>query len=251
MEDLLTTKQVQELFQVDRITIYRMVKDGRLNGFKVGKQWRFQRSQVQELITGPATPEPLTVQSYTPSEVLPVHCINVIQDVFADMTDVGSLTTDVAGEPLTAISNSCEFCNLMQNSPSGLEACKTSWRELAQSPKGAPQFFQCHAGLQYARGRIELDGQLTAIQVAGQFLITEPDKDAWKSHVSILADHHQISKENLTAAGADIRIKDKATQQQIGNWLEKVADTFEIIAHERANLIDRLNSIAAISSLNI
>ena len=249
MEDLLTTKQVQELFQVDRITIYRMVKDGRLNGFKVGKQWRFPRSQVQEIISGPPEPAPERNVSYTPAEVLPVHCINVIQDVFADMTDVGSLTTDIEGEPLTKISNSCEFCNLVLASPSGRAACQASWRKLAQTPEGGPEFFRCHAGLQYARGRIELEGALTAIQVAGQFLIDPPD-DTWEDRVAGLATAHQIDPGKLAAAGEEIRVKDAATQEQIGNWLEKVADTFEIIAHERADLIDRLNSIAAISSLN-
>ncbi|MCA9947998.1 MAG: helix-turn-helix domain-containing protein, partial [Anaerolineales bacterium] len=38
MEDLLTTRQVQELLQVDRTTVYRMRKDGRLTGVKVGQQ---------------------------------------------------------------------------------------------------------------------------------------------------------------------------------------------------------------------
>ena len=30
MENFLTTKQVQNLFKVDRITVYRMLQDGRL-----------------------------------------------------------------------------------------------------------------------------------------------------------------------------------------------------------------------------
>lgn len=47
MDDLLTTRQLQELLQVDRITIYRMLNDGRLQGFKVGGQWRFSRQAVE------------------------------------------------------------------------------------------------------------------------------------------------------------------------------------------------------------
>jgi excisionase family DNA binding protein len=37
----LTTRQVQNILQVDRITIYRMLQDGRLKGVKIGQQWRF------------------------------------------------------------------------------------------------------------------------------------------------------------------------------------------------------------------
>ena len=41
MEAFLTSKQVEELLNVDRTTIYRMLKDGRLTGAKIGKHWRF------------------------------------------------------------------------------------------------------------------------------------------------------------------------------------------------------------------
>ena len=34
MTDLLTTRQVQDILKVDRITIYRMLQDGRLKGVK-------------------------------------------------------------------------------------------------------------------------------------------------------------------------------------------------------------------------
>lgn len=47
MDDLLTTRQLQDLLRVDRITIYRMLNDGRLRGFKVGGQWRFSPREVE------------------------------------------------------------------------------------------------------------------------------------------------------------------------------------------------------------
>ncbi len=53
MDDkFLTAKQVQELLHVDRTTIYRMLKDGRLTGIKVGQQWRFSASEVDDLLAG-------------------------------------------------------------------------------------------------------------------------------------------------------------------------------------------------------
>lgn len=247
MEELLTTKQVRDLFQVDRITVYRMVKDGRLSGFKVGNQWRFPRSEVEAIIDRPQEAESRAPEGYNPAEVLPVHCLSVIQEVFADMTDVGSLTTDVDGNPITPISNSCEFCDLILETPTGRQACIDSWRRLARTPPGDPQFFRCHAGLQYARGRIELEGELTAIQVAGQFHALPPDPDELAARVTELATTHGIDHDLLTRAAGEIRVKDEADQERIGGWLQKVAETFEIIAHERADLIERLNSIAAIS----
>ncbi|MGB9754636.1 helix-turn-helix domain-containing protein [Roseiflexus castenholzii] len=43
MNDLLTTREVQDLLKLDRTTVYRMLKEGRLTGVKVGQQWRFHR----------------------------------------------------------------------------------------------------------------------------------------------------------------------------------------------------------------
>jgi len=33
--------------QVDRVTIYRMLEDGRLRGFNVRGEWRFHRHEVE------------------------------------------------------------------------------------------------------------------------------------------------------------------------------------------------------------
>ena len=45
---LLTTRQVQEFLNVDRITVYRMVESGQIPGMKVGGQWRFSQTAIDE-----------------------------------------------------------------------------------------------------------------------------------------------------------------------------------------------------------
>ena len=245
MDELLTTRQVQDLLQVDRITIYRMLKDGRLNGVKVGGQWRFPRAGIDDFIYG--TPKDETPRP--PTEILPLHCLQVIQDVFADIIRVGSITTAPDGQPITEISNSCSFCNLILSSPSGREGCVASWRRLAQTSDGAPSFTRCHAGLQYARGTIEIEGQLIAILVAGQFYLGEVDQEEQNTRIEDLASSYQLDPEALKAAAGDIRRLGLHTQDQIGEWLVKVAHTFEDIGRERADLITRLNQIAAMSTL--
>ncbi|MEK6221407.1 MAG: PocR ligand-binding domain-containing protein [Chloroflexota bacterium] len=250
MNELITSKQVQELLQVDRITVYRMVNDGRLKGVKVGNQWRFQRQDIERLMAVGTKDKDFSVAAYAPSEVLPVHCIQVIQDVFAEMNGVGSITTSPEGQPVTELSNSCDFCELIYSSPSGRQACITSWKELAQTPKGDPKFFKCHAGFQYARGRIELKGELTAIQVAGQFYNTAPPQSEIDQRVRELSEKHDINFEDLSKASKSLRILSSVRQSELGAWLKKVANTFEIIAQERADLLGRLKNIAAMSSFD-
>ena len=43
---MLTAREIQDLFQVDRSTVYRMAEDGRLPAIKIGKQWRFPAEQI-------------------------------------------------------------------------------------------------------------------------------------------------------------------------------------------------------------
>ena len=174
MSELLTSKQVQNLLQVDRTTIYRMIKDGRLNGVKVGNQWRFPRQEIEALLSPMI---PARGESLQADNTLPIHCIQTVQDVFAEIAEVGAVTTDKDGEPLTKFSNSCEFCNLIMDSPSGFQTCRGSWHQLAENHEGGPKFIPCHAGLQYARGCIEVNGEPVAMIVNGQFYVQPPNPD--------------------------------------------------------------------------
>lgn len=87
MGAFLTTRELLELLKVDRTTIHRMLNDGRLSGVKVGGQWRFQRSDVEILLGGAAAEPVLPVAS---SDILPLHCVQAVQDVFAEIGSMGA-----------------------------------------------------------------------------------------------------------------------------------------------------------------
>ena len=95
MDDLLTTRQLQDLLQVDRITIYRMLNDGRLQGFKVGGQWRFSRQEIESWLREQRVdweqagePEP-SEGAALPSRVLSLSCVRAIQGVCAEALELG------------------------------------------------------------------------------------------------------------------------------------------------------------------
>ncbi len=46
--ELMRTRELQEFLKVDRTTIYNMLGEGRIPGFKVGGQWRFSRQEIEE-----------------------------------------------------------------------------------------------------------------------------------------------------------------------------------------------------------
>jgi excisionase family DNA binding protein len=46
-EQLLTLQQLAEYLNVDKFTVYRLLADKQLPGFKVGNQWRFKRKMIE------------------------------------------------------------------------------------------------------------------------------------------------------------------------------------------------------------
>jgi excisionase family DNA binding protein len=251
MADLLTSKELQELLKVDRTTVYRMLKDGRLTGIKIGEQWRFSREEVNNLLAGSPPPTASVPASPTPPSgtVLPLHCVQRIQQVFAEIADTAAVTTTASGEPLTQMSNSCRFCSLILGSESGRQACSASWAKLAEQSSRAPQFATCHAGLQYARARIEINGKLEAMLISGQFYAEAPTPEEEAARIRRLAEQYGLDPDTLAEAAWEIRVLDEQKQARIGEWLQSVAHTFEEIGCERAELMGRLQRIAEMSVL--
>jgi excisionase family DNA binding protein len=46
-----TVTEIADELHVHRITIYRLLKDGKLPGFKVGRVWRFDSNEVRRWLT--------------------------------------------------------------------------------------------------------------------------------------------------------------------------------------------------------
>lgn len=49
-KDILTIKDLQKLLHIGRNTALRLVQDGEIEGFKVGRQWRVTRESVGRYI---------------------------------------------------------------------------------------------------------------------------------------------------------------------------------------------------------
>lgn len=245
MDTLLSAKQVQELLNIDRTTIYRMLKDGRLTGVKVGQQWRFYTREINDLLAGTTT---ISDQStFATAETLPLHCMQPMQDVFAEIAEVGAVTTDIQGQPLTRISNSCDFCKLILGNEEGRQACIRSWHDLTRKDGTSPKFSSCHAGLQCASARIEVQGELLALLVSGQYYVQSPDPEEEAERINQLAGTYHIDPTLLSQAAQKISVLDSRKEMQIWEWLKQVAHTFEQISSERANLMSRLKQIATMS----
>jgi ligand-binding sensor protein len=224
------------------------LKDGRLKGIKVGSQWRFQAGMVEEIL---AAGQDSHAEGEDPSTgILPWDYVQSVQDVFAEMAGIGAVITNRRGAPVTQISNSCDYCNLILRSKKGRLACQRSWLKLAEQPGEGPEFSVCHAGLQYARAKITVCGETEAFLIAGQFSAKEYDPNQKEGRIEALAQECGLDPGQLRLAERRIRVLDLCYIKQISHWLSMVARTFEQFGFERAEMLSRLHHIAKMSSID-
>jgi excisionase family DNA binding protein len=50
LAEIYTIEQIQKILKLSERTILRLLKEGKLTGFKAGREWRFQESDINAYI---------------------------------------------------------------------------------------------------------------------------------------------------------------------------------------------------------
>jgi len=154
----LTARDVQELIRVDRSTIYRMAESGRLPAIKIGRQWRFPSDAIHEWLG--------TSPNGTGSTV-PRSSTQDIADLFAELYGAMVIVTDIAGNPLTSVSNPCGYFAAVSGEASALERCITEWKALGNQYDFEPRLRPSHLGFLCTRAFIRVGNELSGMVIAG------------------------------------------------------------------------------------
>jgi excisionase family DNA binding protein len=247
MDDILTARQVQNILKVDRITIYRMLRDGRLKGIKVGAQWRFMRQEVERMLNVEAPEVESPLPETTPN--FPTHCVQTIQDLFSAVSQISALVVDSTGEPLTQPSSPCAFCQLVQQNQGGLEACRASWREIARQALTGRKFFTCHAGIQYMAAPFTEDEKPVGFFLAGEFYWQTPDAAEDTGRMQRLAGTYYIPLEQLQQEKRSIPVMDPSIHTRVEAWPFTAARAIQGILQERTRYMTRLQQIATLTQI--
>lgn len=246
MIQYLTTKQLQDLLKIDRVTVYRMLNDGRLKGVKVGNQWRFPQAEIDRMLG--AQSEDVSEDNFDePLTDFPADCVQRLQEIFAGILGIGSACVSLQGDPLTDVHFSNPFCKMMLAHPTARQACKASWRKIALHTTGESNFQVCHAGLCYLRSMIHLKEKPVGWLIAGQFQISPVNPERQAEHLAELSKRYQIPIEQLSEAAAKIPVLKHSQQELVQEWTPKVANTVQSILCERYELMERLQRIADLS----
>ena len=247
MEDILTTRQVLEYLKVDRITVYRMLNDGRLKGIKIGQQWRFSRREVERLLN--SEPAALDAIKPEPKSNFPTHCVQTIQDLFSEVGQINALIVDPQGESLTEGTHPCNFCELIQRSPEGLKACQAAWQMTARNSNFDNQPQTCHAGLQYISAPIMDDGSLGGMFISGRFYWQTPNPQEETERLQRLAEAYALPFEELRLAAKTIQVISSDRHAQVMAWPLTAARAVQSILRERTGFMTRLQKISDLSQI--
>lgn len=252
-DNFYTTRELQDILNIDRTTIYRMADSGKLPAVKVGNQWRFPRRQVQQWMDKQSLPAPAGGEQVASSAVmelrkyLPLECVQLIQDTFADALGVMILITDLHGQPVTLPSNPCGLFRAIEHQPQAQERCLGWWAELARRPSLHPTLIASHLGLLCARGFIrsgkELNGMVIVGGIAPQLWPPSPEQ------LEQIAHSLAVEPDLLQAHVDEVYRIDPAQQQQLLGMVQRIADVMTHIASERQQIITRLEQIAALTQL--
>jgi len=164
-QSLLTARQVQAMFGVDRSTVYRMAEDGRLPALKIGRQWRFRPEEIERLLV--ANPGADLSTDATPVPPALPASADAVVGMAADLLGVMMVAADMQGRPLTGVANPCPWFAARADDPASIADCVAEWKALADEPDFEPQFHTGQLGFQCARAYIRSGTSLVGMVLAG------------------------------------------------------------------------------------
>ena len=249
---LLTTKQVQEIFRVDRSTIYRMAEDGRLPAVKVGRQWRFPSEYLENLlgrVDGDSSPAPIgdpPSDSATLRAILPGDTAQAVADLAADLFGVMAVVTDMQGQALTSVANPCGYFTAVFDGVYTADRCSAGWRRLGEEIDLEPRFLPSHLGFLCARSFIRVGSGL-----AGMVIVGGVAPNVWPpgdSEIAAVAAETGIAEEVIRNHMNEVYWIDQAHQDWIVRNLSRVSDLISHLADGHGRLIQKLDTIAALAA---
>lgn len=160
--DLLTARQVQQIFGVDRSTVYRMAAQGQLPAVKIGRQWRFPADEIERFSAREAATPPRPA----PAPV-PVDVADAVAAVAGDLLGLTVVVTDIRGVPLTGLANPCPRLAPGDRDPAVVAQCLAEWRQLAEEVDLEPRFHRGALGFECARAFVRVGSELVGMVVAG------------------------------------------------------------------------------------
>ena len=243
---LLTTRDLQELINVDRSTIYRMAEDGRLPAIKVGRQWRFPQDLVLEWLRSQATgsvPEP--TQAGDLLTMLSSASVQALAGLLGESLGTMVILTDMSGQPLADVGNACGLFSAVHHLPGVLDRCTDGWKTLASQLDLEPRWQPTPFGFLCARSLIRFGDELTGVVIAAGVAPDDwpPDADG----IATIAADTGAPVETIAKHIEEVHHLTPQERVRALQLLPRIGMLISQMASERARLMDRLEAIAVLA----
>jgi excisionase family DNA binding protein len=246
---MLTTKELQELINVDRSTIYRMAESGKLPAIKIGRQWRFPAREIEAWLAGGdrvSTPLPPTEEPVGDlADMLLPGVAKPLADLLGSIFGVMVLITDLDGQTLVEPANPCGLFRFVHDHPTTNPLCAETWRELGTDPDRIPRFRPTPLGFECARGFIRVGPEVKGMVVMGGIAPSEWPPTA--DEVRAIAVELGVPADSIADHIDEVFYLDRSHQAWVLEYLPRISSLFSRIARERSRLVDRLDTIATLA----
>ncbi len=241
MTKMLTAKEIQDILEVDRSTVYRMAEDGRLPAIKVGRQWRFPAEKIESWLGSQAAsfmPSGLLhaeAQIGNVAEEFPLECVQMVQDTFAEALGIMLIITDMAGKPITEFSNACGLFQAVGDNDVLWDKCMTHWQQMAHSLSLEPQYIESYLGLLCSRAFIRSGNELKGMVFVGG--IAPENWPPPAAALEAIADDLAVNPDIIFNQVGEVYVLPAEQKAHVLRLVQKIANVVSHILHERKRLI--------------
>jgi excisionase family DNA binding protein len=263
--ELLTTKEVEHLVQLNRVTIYRLIRDAGFPALKIGGQWRFPRQEVERWLTNhgrsasaeeaPEAPVaallPTVSVDFNPEELLRSLEITSLLQVFSSTVELSILVVNMNGETLVGCPGyQHPFCQFVHKVAQAQDTCLAK-RQLQLNPEhtqGTQPLHDCNSGLHYLQSPIWINQLQIGYIVMGPLVTDNTNPRQIEHSLEEFARQYDADNNMLLEQFHMVKRFSNDQVRILTDLLSRVVSTMLGIVYRRADAVRRLNTIAQLAS---
>lgn len=254
---LLTTKEVEKLIQLNRVTIYRLIREENFPAVKLGGQWRFPEQQVQEwlathgYVSRPTPPSPPPAPAQTLEQLF--NSIEVVTLLNAFATSMNLSVTALSADGIVLVDcPSCRHpvCQFVQEASQDGDMCLAHRNpaDLSQKDPQRPHIFDCVAGLKYLQAPVEANQKVIAYVMMGPIMTGENTNADVIPMLNRFATQTGSDREALRQHFQQVQQFSMQQVHILVQLLSQVISTMLEVVSGRSQAIARLNEIAQLAA---
>lgn len=254
--ELLTTKEVENLVQLNRVTIYRLIREDGFPAVKLGNQWRFPREEVENWVAqkGRTLNKTNAANMPAPQPIQPLTLFHApeVQSIltsFSTAIGVSIFIIDPQGNALTnATTCGYPFCQRIQESQH--HDSTLCWQNQPQPHTMTPehQVSQCVSGMSYLRTTIQFTNTPIAYAFMGPINTQTHDEHDIRTQIHAFSQSSGLEAQAILEHIQNVTFFSDSQIQILADLFTQVIESMLQMVATRQRNTRRLQAIANMAS---